>query len=115
MSSRGASSKRFIVRLAVLLLVGGAAVWYVAVKRPRHISEDKVRAMLASGELVGLPMGKAAERLQHAANYIEEGTVTFDFAQIDGWTAGPLVIEVKDGMVTRAYWHNDVSGKPGEH
>ena len=115
MSSRGAGSKGLFVRLAVLLAIGGAVVLVVAITRPRHISEDKVRAMLASGELVGLPMGKAAERLQHRANYIEEGTVSFDFAQIDGWTAGPLVIEVTDGMVTRAYWHNDVSGKPGEH
>src|SRR5215467_2706549 len=107
MSSRGAGSKGLMVRLAVLLVGGGAAVWFVAVKRPRHINEEKVRAMLASGELVGLPMGKAAARLQHRANYIEEGTVTFDFAQMDGWTAGPLVIDVKDGLVTKAYWQKD--------
>ena len=109
MSNRGQGRRGpgLLIRLAVILLIGGGGALYIAMRRPTRITEDQVRAMLASNELIGLPMGRAAERLQHKAGYLDDGTLTLDFAQIDGWTAGPVVLDVHDGIVKKAYWQRD--------
>src|SRR5262249_4749271 len=107
MSNRGAVSRAFLIRFAIILLLGAGAVAFVLSRRPMQIAEEKVRSMIASGELVGLPVGRAVERLQHKADYQENGTVTLDFEQVPEWTLGPVVLDVKDGTVTGATFARD--------
>jgi len=97
----GAAIRVGIIAIAAI----GVAAFFKLHSRP--ITEEEARRIVASGDLIGMPLSKAAERLQHRppAN-CEQGAV-LDFEQVPGWSAGPVVLEVKDGNVTAAYFERE--------
>jgi hypothetical protein len=106
MSNPGRSSSSAVVRIAVVAII---AIGIVAFFRlhAKPMTEDQVRAMLASRELIGLPVATAAGKLQHNLEPITDGALACDFAQVPGWSAGPVILEVKNGDVTDAYFERD--------
>jgi hypothetical protein len=108
MSSPGRRTRAMWVRLAVVILIGGGAAAYLWVRgTPLTLSEAKIRAMIDGKELIGLPMAKAAERLQHHAGYVEDGLSILEFRQIPGWSAGPVVLDIKEGRVQDVYFQRE--------
>ena len=109
MSSRGqGSSKGVLIRLLIVVALGGAAVAYVRTRgSPLTITEPRVAAMLARGELVGLTVPQAAKKLQHEPPANCTNNAAFGFEQVEGWTAGQVILEVDGGVVTKAYWAKD--------
>jgi len=113
MSNPGRGSKSLAIRLAVLLVLAGAAALALKLRgSPLTLSEQQVSALISRHELIGLSLDDAAARLQHKPVDTVEGSVVFDFAHIRGWTAGPVVVDVRNGKVVRAAWQRDVA--PGE-
>ena len=104
MSNR-AGNKGLLVRLILLVVIGGAAIIIVQnMKSPLAITENQVRQIINSHELVGLTLDAAAEKLQHTAPPTTDGTVIFDFKQVKGWRGQSVCLDVKDGRVTAATW-----------
>lgn len=107
MSNRGRGSSGLLVRLAVLILLGGSIAFFLKMRgSPLALTSQQVGRMINSGELVGLSLEDAADKLQHAPPATHTGAVVFDFAHIPGWTAGPVLLEVDDGRVTSATWQS---------
>ncbi len=115
MSSRGqGSSKGVLIRLLVLLVLGGGGALYLKFRgSPLTITEAKVQAMLDGNELVGLTVPQAAKKLQHEPPQNCNNNAAFGFEQVEGWTAGQVILEVDGGVVTKAYWAKDAP-KPKE-
>lgn len=104
MSNR-AGNKGLLVRLAFLVILGGAAIVIAYnLKSPLAITEVQVRKMIQKHELIGLSLDQAAEKLQHQAPPTTNGTVVFDFGEVKGWTGQSVCLDVKDGQVTAATW-----------
>ncbi len=104
MSNR-AGNKGLLVRLAFLLVIGGAAIVIAMnLKSPLAITEPQVRRMIQKHELIGLSLDEAAEKLQHEAPPTVNGLVVFDFKQVKGWRGQTVCLEVKDGNVIAATW-----------
>jgi hypothetical protein len=111
MSNPGRSSSGAAVRIGLIAILAVAAVAFFRV-HGRSISEDQVRGILASHELVGMPVAAAALKLEHRVSAIDEGEVACEFDQAAGWTAGPVILVVKDGNVTSAFFEHD---RPKDH
>ncbi len=113
MSSPGQGNKALLVRLAVLIALA-AAIFAVIKWRgsPLTITEEQVSRMIRQRELIGLTLEEASDKLQHKPINTAQGTVLFDFAHVQGWTAGPVVLDVRNGNVTGAAWKRDIA--PGE-
>lgn len=95
------------VRLAALLIIGiGALVAVLIMRSPMTIHEDEVRAMITSGELIGLPIEEAASRLQHRPPQppVLDGIIVLDFAHVRGWRASAVELELQGGRVIAARW-----------
>jgi hypothetical protein len=104
MSNRG-GSKALLIRLAVLLVVGAFAIIVAMnIKSPLSISEGEVRKLVKDRTLVGMSLKAAAKKLQHAPPDTVDGTVVFDFANVDGWKGGSVVADVMNGTVTAVTW-----------
>ena len=106
MSSPGKSNSAAVIRIAVIAIIAIGIAAYFRL-HSRSITEQEVRAMIASRELVGLPVSVAAEKLQHNVVPMTDGEMACDFAQVPGWSAGPVMLVVKDGNVTGAYFERD--------
>lgn len=105
MSNRGRGSSGLVVRLAVLIILGGGIAFFLTMRgTPLSLSPHEVGRMINSGELVGLSLEEAADRLQHTPPDTSVGGVVFDFAHIPGWTAGHVLLEIDDGRVVSASW-----------
>lgn len=108
MAKRSSSGTAVAVRIAALLVVGAIALFLVMLMRsPMVIPEAQVREMLATNELVNLPLEEAAARLQHRPPDppVIDGIVLFDFHHIRGWQAPAVEVEVRGGRVASARWH----------
>lgn len=106
-NQKSSSGTAFAARLAVLLvLAAGALVLVLLMRSPTSIHEDEVRRMLASGELVGLPVEEATQRLQHRPPDppVMDGTVVLDFQHVRGWRAASVELDVRGGRVVLAQW-----------
>jgi len=104
MSNRG-GSKSLVIRLVVLVVLGTIAIVIALnMKSPLAISEAEVKQMLRDGSLRGLTLAEAAKKLQHAAPDTADGTVIFDFNQVEGWTGGKVCVDVINGKVTAVTW-----------
>jgi hypothetical protein len=108
MSNRGQGSKALIVRLVVVLIIGGGIALFLKMRgTPLTISEPEVARILASRELVGMTLEDAAARLQHRPTQTVNGSVVFDFQHISGWTGQPVVLDLRDGKVIAASWASE--------
>ncbi|MEX2218364.1 MAG: hypothetical protein WD749_06345 [Phycisphaerales bacterium] len=96
---------RLLARLLAIVLLGllAAGILY-SLRSPFDITETQVRRMVSSGELIGLPLAEAGERLQHRVPGTADGTVVLDFRNVKGWKAGPLTLDVREGRVISATW-----------
>jgi len=104
-SVSGSSAKRQAMRLGVLAVIGAAAVAAVTMLRsPLSLSEDEVRRMLSSRELVGLTLDEAAARLQQRPSATTDGVVVIDFTNVRSWRAGSVMLDVRGGKVMAASW-----------
>jgi hypothetical protein len=106
-TTKKASGNAFAVRLVALLILAAVAVVFVLMMRsPLTITEDDVRRMVNTGELVGLPVEDAASRLQHRPPQppVTEGIVVFDFSHVRGWRAAGVEVEISGGRITEARW-----------
>lgn len=106
-NKKSGSGVAMIARLSVLLVVAGITLVLVLIMRsPAAISENDVRNMLASGELIGLPVEEATRRLQHAPPTppTVDGTLILDFQHVRGWRAAAVELDVQAGRVVDARW-----------
>jgi hypothetical protein len=107
MAKKSGSGTAFAVRVAALAVLGVVAVALVMLMRsPMTISEDEVRQMLATGELVGLPVEEATRRLEHRPPDppVMDGTIVLEFQHVRGWRASSVELHVRGGRVEVAQW-----------
>jgi hypothetical protein len=110
-TSRG---PRTVLGLVTLAVVTSAAVWVWAFRGPA-VTEGKVRSMLVSGELVGLPVEEAARRLGHRVGKVsDEDLVLLDFEHVPGWSAAGVMLTTRGGKVTSASWAPSVTSRTGD-
>ena len=111
MSSPGrGKSAGAAIRIAVVAIVAIGLAAYYRLHR-KSITEGEVRQIIESHELIGMPLSKAAARLEHRPPSNPSELVVLDFDQVPGWGAGSVVLEVKDGDVRGAYFERE--GPPG--
>ena len=103
MPSPGRNPKAQLIRLAVIVVLGGAALLFVKLRgSPLALGEDEVRRIVEGHELNGLTLDEAARKLQHAATPTTDGMVVLEFSHIRGWTGGSVVLDVRGGKVVAA-------------
>jgi hypothetical protein len=116
MSKSAKSSKGvgLAIRLGIIILVGaGLVVAVQSMRSPLSITESEVRRMVSAHELNGLTLAEAAAKLQQRAPTLDSGRLEVDFANVPGWSAGTLMLEVLNGKVIAAAWWDQVQNDEG--
>ncbi len=97
------SARRYVAPIALLVVVAIAAAVWIG-RMGSSITEEEVRAIVESGELIGLSVPEALERLEHKPMDSMDEIVVLDFTHIPGWAYGSLALDVENGRVTSAEW-----------
>lgn len=108
------SGPRTAITVLALAVITSAAVWVWVLRGGPALTPERVQAMIASRELVGLPVAEAARRLGHRADESDGDTVMLDFDHVPNWKGGSVMLLVENGTVTQATWGPSVTGRSGD-
>jgi len=97
------AGRRLVAPIVLLVVVAVAAVVWI-LRMGSAITEEEARAIVDSGELIGLTVPEALTRLQHKPLDSVDEIVVLDFTHIPGWSYGSLALDVENGRVTSAQW-----------
>lgn len=98
---RGSARQRVAARVMAVVLLAGAGVWaWTSMRTPSVTATDALR-LIEAGELEGIPLGMAGEKLRQRLPAMETGEVVVRLEN-PGRAPAALVLEVEDGVVRKA-------------